>query len=120
MQPSCPQPGEGGYVSSDDPWRKPDPGSSFPPPAGPAQPPGYGPVPGYGPPPGYAPPPPGYPGFNPYAAPPPQRSGIARLVWILSILGILLLGGCGVAVFFLVQSVSRNADAVNNFLRDVR
>jgi hypothetical protein len=41
-------------------------------------------------------------------------------VWILSILGVLLLGGCGAAVFFLVQSVSKNADAVNNFLRDVR
>lgn len=35
-------------------------------------------------------------------------------------MGVLLLGGCGVAVAFFVTSVSKNADTVNNFLRDVR
>jgi hypothetical protein len=33
---------------------------------------------------------------------------------------VLVLGGCGVGVYFLAKSVTKNADAANAFLRDVR
>lgn len=102
---------------TDDPWRKPDP--NVPPP-----PPGYGPPPGYAPPPGYGTAPaygprPG-PGFNPYQAPLPKRGGFTRLLWILCTVGLLVLGGCGVGIYYLAHTLSRNADAANSFLRDVR
>jgi hypothetical protein len=117
---------------TDDPWRKPDPKAPVPPPAyGP--PPGYAPPPGYGQPqgypsPGYAPMPygpPGAPGapaygYNPYQAPLPKRGGFRRLLWILCTVGVLVLGGCGVGIYFLAKSVTKNADAANAFLRDVR
>jgi hypothetical protein len=94
---------------ADDPWRKPDPSAPAPPPA-------------YGPPPGYAPMPYGPPGapYNPYQAPLPKRGGFKRLLWILCTVGVLVLGGCGVGIYLLAKSVTKNADAVNAFLRDVR
>ena len=111
----------------------PQPGYGPPPPGYAPPPPGYGPPqgyapPGYGPPQGYAPagyagpygPPPPFDPNNPYAAPPARRS-IRRLVWTLSISGLLLLGGCGVAGYFLFDTLVRqNVDAVNAFLGDVR
>jgi hypothetical protein len=110
---------------TDDPWRKPDRNESPPPPAPPpvyGSPPAYGPQPGYAPPPGPPPaygPAPGSPGFNPYAAPPPQRS-IKRLVLIVSIVALLALGGCGVGIYYIFRNVGKNADTVNAFLRNVR
>jgi hypothetical protein len=107
---------------TEDPWRKPDPHAPAPPPA-------QGPPPGYFPPPGYAPPaygqpygPPGAPAYayNPYQAPLPKRDGFKRLLWILCTVGVLVLGGCGVGIFFLAKSVTKNADEANAFLRDVR
>jgi hypothetical protein len=38
----------------------------------------------------------------------------------LSTVGVLLLGGCGVGVYFLVGTLTKNADEVNAFLRNVR
>ena len=121
---------------TDDPWRKPDPKPPAPPPPASVPPPDYPPPPGYGPPaghgqaPGYPPPyaplPYGSPGgpaynpYNPYQAPLPKRGGIKRLVWILCTVGVLVLGGCGVGIYFLAKSVTKNADAANAFLRDVR
>lgn len=115
---------------TDDPWRKPARNLPPPPPPGYGPSPGYGPAQPYGPPAGYGPPPtygppgyappPGYPPFNPYQAPLPQRGGIRRLVWILCSVGVLLLGGCGVGIFYLVKTVGKNADEVNAFLRNVR
>ena len=98
---------------TDDPWRKPDPGAPVPPPAS-GWPPGYGATP-YGPPgaPAYNP-------YNPYQAPLPKRGGIKRLVWVLCTVGLLVLGGCGVGIYFLAKSVTKNADEANAFLRAVR
>ena len=114
---------------TDDPWRKPDPNPPLPPPA-------YGPPPGYYPgpsgdpnapsyPPQYVPPGPvpyaAYnPAYNPYQAPLPQRGGYKRLLWILGTAGLLVLGGCGVGIWFVVHSASKNINATNDFLRDVR
>jgi hypothetical protein len=122
-------------VSDNDPWRKPDPGQ---PPVQP--PPQYAPAPQYGPPPQYgypgsgsapqyapAPqygPPPqyGYPPYGPpgYQQPLPKRGGIKKLVWFLVIVGTLVLGGCGVGIYFLVGFATQNADAVNAYLADVK
>ncbi len=113
---------------ADDPWRKPDPDPQVFPPSGAAPPPyrppnPYGPPPVYGPPPTYGVPPYGPPGslpYNPYQAPLPKRGGVGRLLWVLCTLGVLVLGGCGVGIYFLATSVTKNADEVNSFLRDVR
>ena len=116
---------------ADDPWRKPDPQSPVPPPQqgpypgvppyGPANPyaPGYGPGPNYGYP-AYGPPGAPYDPNNPYGAPLPKRGGVGRLLWILCTAGLLLLGGCGVGIYFLAHSLTKNADEVNAFLRNVR
>ena len=67
--------------------------------------------------------PPGAPAcnpYNPYQAPLPKRGGIKRLIWVLCTLGVLVLGGCGVGIYFLAKTVTRNADATNTFLRHVR
>jgi hypothetical protein len=111
---------------TDDPWRKPDPPQSVPPPQPPY--PQYPQYPGaapYGPPNAYPaqydPPPYGqYNPNNPYQAPLPKRGGIGRLLWILCTAGILVLGGCGVGIYFLAHSLTKNADEVNAFLRNVR
>jgi hypothetical protein len=108
---------------ADDPWRKPDPPDPYaPPPKAPPYtvppayaPPGYAPAPHYGQPP-YNP----YYAYNPYQGPLPQRGGYGRLLWILCTLGILVLGGCGVGIYFLAKQATQNADAVNAFLRNVR
>jgi hypothetical protein len=118
---------------TDDPWRKPTPDTPNPPHQ---PPPVYGPPPGYGPSQPYGPPapsglppshgqpgagpPPGYPPFDPYRGPLPQRGSITRLVWILCTAGVLVLGGCGVGIYYLVKTVGKNADEVNAFLRNVR
>jgi hypothetical protein len=123
---------------TDDPWRKTDPAGppaqpdpyAPPPPAAPPYgvppayaPPGYPPAPHYGQPP-YGPPgsPPYNPyyAYNPYQGPLPKRGGFGRLLWILCTLGVLVLGGCGVGIYFLAQQVTQNADEVNAFLRNMR
>jgi hypothetical protein len=86
--------------------------------------PGYGPAPHYGYP-AYGPPygQPGAPPYdpnNPYQAPLPKRGGFGRLLWILCTLGILVLGGCGVGIYLLAHNLTKNADEVNAFLRNVR
>jgi hypothetical protein len=111
---------------TDDPWRKPDPNAPVPPPAyGP--PGGYyvapaqAPAPSY--PPQYAPGPPAYNpynAYNPYQAPLPKRGGYKRLLWILGTVGVLVLGGCGVGIWFVANSVTKNIAAANTFLGDVR
>jgi hypothetical protein len=115
----------------------PPPGYGPPPPGYNPPPPGYGPPPpGYGPPGGYYGPPPGYgPGYgppvyaqpganydpnNPYGGPLPKRGGAKKLVLILGTVGLLVLGGCGIGIYFLVDNLSKNADRVNAFLADVR
>ncbi len=111
---------------TDDPWRKPDPSDPGPPP-GYVPPPNWAP-PAYGPAgnvphPTYGQPPYGPAGsqpYNPYQAPAPKPGSIGRLVWILCTAGLLLLGGCGVGIFYLAKSVTKNADEVNSFLRSVR
>jgi hypothetical protein len=45
---------------------------------------------------------------------------LKRLIWLLSVLGVLVLGGCATGIYFLVGALSKNADAVNAFLKDVR
>jgi hypothetical protein len=98
---------------TEDPWRGPDqnqPPPQYAPP--PQYPPSQYPPSQYGPPPGYAPP--------GYYQPLPKRGGLKRLIWLLSVLGVLVLGGCGVGIYFLVGALSKNADAVNAFLKDVR
>jgi hypothetical protein len=121
---------------TDDPWRKPEPGDQPPDPYAPPPPnaPPYGVPPAYAPP-GYAPapqygqPPYGPPGsapynpyyaYNPHQGPLPQRGGVGRLLWILGTLGVLVLGGCGVGIFFIAKQVTQNADEVNAFLRNMR
>jgi hypothetical protein len=122
-------------MPTDDPWRKPDPAASNPY----ATPPAQAPSPPYVPPPGvpaaYAPPqgqvptptngqppygPPGSHPYNPYYAPLPKPGGWKRLLWILGTVGVLVLGGCGVGIYFLVSTATANADEVNAFLSDVR
>lgn len=105
---------------TDDPWRKPDPPPAVPPPPPPY--PTYPGPPPYGPPNAYQTPygPPPYGQYNPYNAPLPQPGGIGRLLWILCGAGLLLLGGCGVGIYFLAHSLTKNADEVNAFLRNVR
>jgi hypothetical protein len=104
---------------TEDPWRRPDP--DRPPPQ--YAPPPYGAPPQYAPPPGYGyGPPPGYAPYAPpgYYQPLPKRGGLKRLIWLLSVLGVLVLGGCATGIYFLVGALSKNADAVNAFLKDVR
>jgi hypothetical protein len=114
-----------GYPPQPPPGYPPPPGYA-PPLGGYAMPPGYPPPPVYAPP-GYGPPvyapPGGYGGYdpnNPYGAPLPKRGGIKRLVWILSTVGVLVLGGCGVGIYFVATNLTKNADEVNAFLRNVR
>jgi hypothetical protein len=64
--------------------------------------------------------PPGAQAYNPYQAPLPKRGGFKRLLWILGTVGVLVLGGCGAGIYFLAKSVTKNADAANALLRDVR
>jgi hypothetical protein len=109
---------------TDDPWRKPDPSAPVTAPAYapvtssyPTAPDYYGtpPVPGQ-----YAYAPPAALAYNPYQAPLPKRGGYKRLLWILGSVGVLVLGGCGVGIFFAAKSVTKNIGATNAFLRDVR
>jgi hypothetical protein len=105
---------------TDDPWRKPDPPPAVPPPPPPYPtypgPPPYGPPNAYQTP--YGPPPYGqYNPNNPYNAPLPQPGGIGRLLWILCGAGLLLLGGCGVGIYFLAHSLTKNADDSNSARR---
>jgi hypothetical protein len=114
---------------TDDPWRNADP-------AAPVHAPSTGyfvtssPVPQYAPEqPVYAPEqavytpygtPNPYQASNPYQAPLPKRGGYRRLFWILGTVGLLVLGGCGVGIYFAVNSVSKDIHAANAFLSDVR
>ena len=103
-------------MSDNDPWAPP--GSRGKPAAGdsPGPPPQYG-QPQYGPPPQYGYAPYGPPGYN---QPLPKRGGYKTLFWILGTVGVLVLGGCGVGIFFAARTVTENADTVNAFLKDVR
>ncbi|HEX4019420.1 MAG TPA: hypothetical protein VHX15_21985 [Frankiaceae bacterium] len=115
---------------TDDPWRQADASASVPRAAfgadggyfaSPAQPPAAVPQ--------YAPELPAYKAYSPanayqnYApnqAPLPKRGGYRRLFWILGTVGVLVLGGCGVGIFFAVNSVGKDIHAANAFLSDVR
>jgi hypothetical protein len=61
-----------------------------------------------------------YNAHNPYQSPLPKRGGYKRLLWILGTVGVLVLGGCGVGIWFVANSVTKNTDATNAFLGDVR
>ena len=107
-------------MSDNDPWAAPgnrrepqagrDPAPSGPPP------PQYGP-PQYGPPPQYGYAPYGPPGYH---QPLPQRGSNKTLFWILGTVGVLVLGGCGVGIFYAARTVTENADVVNAYLKDVK
>lgn len=57
--------------------------------------------------------------YVPYRAPLPKRGGYKRLLLILGTVGLLVLGGCGVGIYFAASSVSKDIHAANVFLGDV-